>query len=87
MARSNISVRLLVTAALVCLAAPAFAQFGSIFRDDPPRPPEGADILQKRLFEDRYRVFFDAGQRAAPTPGTQRETRHLEKCRSRASSP
>ena len=23
-----------------------------------PRPPEGADILQKRLFEDRYRVFF-----------------------------
>jgi DNA-binding transcriptional LysR family regulator len=31
-----------------------------------PRPPEGADILQKRLFEDRYRVFFDANQRAAP---------------------
>jgi DNA-binding transcriptional LysR family regulator len=31
-----------------------------------PRPPEGADILQKRLFEDHYRVFFDAAQRAAP---------------------
>lgn len=31
-----------------------------------PRPPEGTDILQKRLFEDRYRVFYDGGQRAAP---------------------
>jgi len=32
-----------------------------------PRPPEGSDILQKRLFEDRYAVFYDPGQRAAPT--------------------
>lgn len=31
-----------------------------------PRPPEGADILQKRLFEDRYVVFHDPAQRAAP---------------------
>jgi DNA-binding transcriptional LysR family regulator len=31
-----------------------------------PRPPDGTDILQKRLFEDRYRVFFDASVRAAP---------------------
>ena len=31
-----------------------------------PRPPEGADIMQKRLFEDRYRVFYDGGRRAAP---------------------
>lgn len=31
-----------------------------------PRPPEGSDILQKRLFEDRYCVFYDAGRRAAP---------------------
>jgi DNA-binding transcriptional LysR family regulator len=31
-----------------------------------PRPPDGADILQKRLFEDEYRVFFDPTQRAAP---------------------
>ena len=31
-----------------------------------PRPPEGSDILQKRLFEDRYQVFFDASQRTAP---------------------
>jgi DNA-binding transcriptional LysR family regulator len=31
-----------------------------------PRPPEGTDILQKRLFEDAYCVFYDAGQRAAP---------------------
>ena len=31
-----------------------------------PRPPEGSDILQKRLFEDRYRVFYDASQRDPP---------------------
>ncbi len=31
-----------------------------------PRPPEGSDILQKRLFEDRYRIFYDATQRDAP---------------------
>ena len=32
-----------------------------------PRPPEAADLVQKRLFEDRYAVFYDAAQRAAPT--------------------
>jgi DNA-binding transcriptional LysR family regulator len=31
-----------------------------------PRPPDGADVLQKRLFEDRYRIFYDAGQRDPP---------------------
>lgn len=31
-----------------------------------PRPPDAPDIVQKRLFEDRYAVFFDASQRAAP---------------------
>ena len=31
-----------------------------------PRPPEAADLVQKRLFEDRYAVFFDAGRRKAP---------------------
>lgn len=31
-----------------------------------PRPPEGSDLLQKRLFEDRYAVFYDAAQRTAP---------------------
>lgn len=31
-----------------------------------PRPPEGSDILHKRLFEDRYRVFYDASLRAPP---------------------
>jgi DNA-binding transcriptional LysR family regulator len=31
-----------------------------------PRPPDASDILQKRLFEDPWCVFFDAGQRAAP---------------------
>ncbi len=32
-----------------------------------PRPPEAADLLQKRLFEDHYRVFYDASQRDAPS--------------------
>lgn len=41
MARSTVSKALIAAATLLC-AAPAFAQFGSIFRDDPPRPP--ADI-------------------------------------------
>lgn len=31
-----------------------------------PRPPDGADVMQKRLFEDTPRVFFDASQRPAP---------------------
>jgi len=36
-----------------------------------PRPPDGADILQKRLFEDEYRVFFDPTQRKPPTSRAQ----------------
>jgi DNA-binding transcriptional LysR family regulator len=31
-----------------------------------PRPPEAGDIVQKRLFEDCYRVFYDAAERDAP---------------------
>lgn len=31
-----------------------------------PRPPDGADIVHKRIFEDRYVVFFDAERRTAP---------------------
>jgi DNA-binding transcriptional LysR family regulator len=31
-----------------------------------PFPPEGVDILQKRLFDAEYVCFFDAGARAAP---------------------
>lgn len=31
-----------------------------------PRPPEGADILQRRLFDDRYVVFFDPAARQVP---------------------
>jgi DNA-binding transcriptional LysR family regulator len=31
-----------------------------------PRPPDGADIVQKRLFEDQYRVFYDPTVRSAP---------------------
>lgn len=32
-----------------------------------PRPPDGADIVQKRLFEDTYRVFHDPAVRASPS--------------------
>lgn len=31
-----------------------------------PRPPDGGDIVQKRLFEDQYRVFYDPAVRSAP---------------------
>ena len=32
-----------------------------------PRPPESSDVMQKRLFEDEHRVFYDPTQRLAPT--------------------
>lgn len=31
-----------------------------------PRPPDATDILHRRLFTDRYRVFYDARQGPAP---------------------
>lgn len=31
-----------------------------------PRPPEAGDVMQKRLFEDRYAVYYDATVRKAP---------------------
>ena len=31
-----------------------------------PRPPDGTDILQKRLLTDRWACFFDRGARVAP---------------------
>jgi len=31
-----------------------------------PRPPDGTDIVQKRLFDDSYAVFFDSTVRSAP---------------------
>jgi DNA-binding transcriptional LysR family regulator len=31
-----------------------------------PRPPDAADVVQKRLFEDRYAVFYDPCEREAP---------------------
>ena len=32
-----------------------------------PRPPDGSDVLQKRLYQDDYRVFYDPRQRDAPS--------------------
>jgi DNA-binding transcriptional LysR family regulator len=31
-----------------------------------PRPPEASDVLHKRLFTDRYRIFYDETVRDAP---------------------
>lgn len=31
-----------------------------------PRPPEASDIMQKRLFQDQYRVFYDPKHGSAP---------------------
>lgn len=43
-----------------------------------PRPPDGADILQKRLFENEYRVFYDPTQRKAPhTRAQYLESEHI----------
>jgi DNA-binding transcriptional LysR family regulator len=36
-----------------------------------PRPPDGSDILHKRLFEDRYRVFYDPAVRKPPRSAAQ----------------
>src|SRR5512139_4119575 len=57
---------------VVLRVVPSGAPTAELLRDErcqlviTPRPPEGSDILQKRLFEDSYRVFYDAGQRGAP---------------------
>jgi DNA-binding transcriptional LysR family regulator len=32
-----------------------------------PRPPDAADILQQRLFEDRYALYYDPAQRQPPS--------------------
>lgn len=31
-----------------------------------PRPPDAADVVQRRLFDDRYLVYYDAAARDAP---------------------
>lgn len=31
-----------------------------------PRPPDAADVVQRRLFDDRYVVYYDADARPAP---------------------
>jgi DNA-binding transcriptional LysR family regulator len=43
-----------------------------------PRPPEAADIVHKRLFEDHYALFFDPAARAAPADrGAYLEAEHV----------
>jgi DNA-binding transcriptional LysR family regulator len=58
-----------VTLRVIASGAPQ----ASLLRDEAcqliitPRPPEAGDVVQKRLLEDRYAVFYDASQRTAPT--------------------
>lgn len=63
---------------------PSRAPSAELLRDEhchliiTPRPPEGSDILQKRLFEDRYRIFYDATQRDPPrTPDDYLAAEHV----------
>ena len=42
-----------------------------------PFPPEGVDILQKRLFGAEYVCFFDAAARAAPDPADYFAAEHV----------
>lgn len=57
---------------LVLRAIPSGVPDAAMLRDGhcqlvvSPRPPDAPDIKHKRLFEDRYRVFYDPQQRAAP---------------------
>jgi hypothetical protein len=74
MARSRLSICLLAMAALSVLAAPAQAQFGSIFRDDgPPRPPAdvpSAPPSQQPMYPNQQQGNFPRGDQppAAPLP-------------------
>ena len=45
---------------------PALLRHGQCELVISPRPPEASDIVQKRLFEDRFRVFYDRSVRAPP---------------------
>jgi hypothetical protein len=74
MARSRLSICLLAMAALSMVAAPARAQFGSIFRDDgPPRPPAdvpSAPPSQQPIYPNQQQSNFPRGDQppAAPLP-------------------
>jgi DNA-binding transcriptional LysR family regulator len=51
---------------------PSNAPMPELLRDEhchliiSPRPPQAADIIQKRLFEDEHRVFYDPAHRKPP---------------------
>jgi hypothetical protein len=74
MARSRLSICLLAMAALSMVAAPAHAQFGSIFRDDgPPRPPAdvpSAPPSAQPMYPNQQQRNFPRGDQppAAPLP-------------------
>jgi DNA-binding transcriptional LysR family regulator len=57
---------------LVLRVIPSGAPRAALLRDAgcdlliTPRPPDGSDIVHRRLFEDRYVVFHDPAVRAAP---------------------
>lgn len=45
---------------------PELLRDGSCLLAITPRPPEAGDLVQRRLFEDRYLVYYDAKSRSAP---------------------
>src|SRR5687767_11365534 len=70
MVQSKRSGLLAVAFAAVTLAAPAFAQFGGIFREGPPRPPQDVPVYRdERLPPPGPRDFpsYDP-RRDAPQP-------------------
>lgn len=57
---------------LVLRIVPSAVPHADLLREDhcqlviSPRPPKGGDIVQKRLFADEYRVFYDPAVRQPP---------------------
>ena len=45
---------------------PELLRDGSCLLAITPRPPDAADLVRRRLFDDRYVVYYDAAARAAP---------------------
>ena len=83
MARLSHIVPILIAAALAGVAAPAMAQFGSIFRDEPPRPPadvptqQDPDNYPPPVYRDEYPPPTFPRQPSRPYPQAQPQRQPL----------
>jgi hypothetical protein len=82
MARLSRPIMLLIAAGLSLAALPAVAQFGSIFRDGPPRPP--GEIPDGRSSPNNFPSFprppsFPSERESRPLPPPQQPQRPLER--------